>query len=146
MTETPAKDDLRAHVRAETIEAEDTVVLRGGPDTAQKLLEHARRLHAVYVLDRQPVFGVSVAAALDELGPSSLDAILGQRLTSYRLVHMPRAGDLVAAGFQLLPTFQRPHYTLVLESDEDDVIERLASALGPPRPNPYHWRSTKPRR
>ncbi len=141
----PTKVDLRPHVRSETLRGEDIVVIRGGPDTAEKVLGHARRLHAIYVLDGMPVFGVSVVAALDDLGPASLDRLLADRMASYGSVYLPRAGSLIDAGFELLPTFARPHFTALFQSDARQIIERFLKALGPEHANPYHG-GRRPRR
>lgn len=82
--------------------------------------------------------GVSVLAGLDDIGPASLDGLLAGRMATYRLVHLPTAGRLAAAGFTLLPTFGRPHLTVVADSAADLVMRRLLEALGPPQVNPYH--------
>ena len=132
------QEDLRAHVRVEAPPPDAVVVLRGGPDTLAKLAGHARRTNAAYCLDGEPVWGVSVFAALDEVGPTSLDRLLADRLVSYRLVHLPTVGSLVEAGFELLPTFRRPHFTLILSSDTELDLRRLLNALGSPHVNPYH--------
>ena len=136
MTSSP--EELRPHVRAAPVDNDETLVVRGGPDTAAKLAAHARRMHRAYMLDGQPLFGVSVFAALDDIGPASLDGILSGRLATYRLVHLPTASMLTTVGFSLLPTFQRPHVTVVLDSDAELELRRLLHALGPPQPNPYH--------
>lgn len=143
--ESAAKAELRSNVRSESLGSDDVIVIRGGPDTAEKVLGHARRLHAVYVLDGLPVFGVSVVAALDDLGPASLDRLLADRMASYRSVYLPRAGSLIDAGFELLPTFGRPHFTALFESNTPQVIERFLNALGPEHANPYHG-GRRPRR
>ena len=104
----PPKRELRTHVRAEQPREDDVVMIRGGPDTAAKLAGHATRMHAIYVLDTHPIFGISVFAALDDIGPASRDHLLAERMMSYRVVHLPLAGTLVEAGFELLPTFGRP--------------------------------------
>lgn len=71
---------------------------------------HARRTHDAYVLTVNRCGGISVYCALDDVGPASLDGLL-RRFASYRAVHLPRAGQLRRAGFPLLPSFGRPHYT-----------------------------------
>src|SRR5947207_3119498 len=111
------REELRPHVRGEQPPPGAVVVLRGGPDTAEKLAAHAGRTHSAFCLDGEPVWGVSLFAALDEVGRASLDGLLSGRLMSYRLVHMPTVGALVDAGFELLPTFRRPHFTVLLHSD-----------------------------
>jgi hypothetical protein len=131
-------DELRPHIRDERPPADAVVVLRGGPDTLEKLAGHARRTNSAYCLDGEPVWGVSVFAALDDVGPASLEALLTRRLVSYRLIHTPTVGTLAEAGFELLSTFRRPHFTLLLSSDAELDLRRLLNALGSPRVNPYH--------
>jgi hypothetical protein len=81
-------------------------------------------------------WGVSVFCALDVIGSGSLDGLL-QRFASYRVVHLPRAGQLRAVRFDLLASFGRPHQTLQLASDEEPELSRLLEALGPAEANPY---------
>ena len=131
-------EDLRAHVRDEAPPADAVVVLRGGRDTLEKLAGHAARTNAAYCLDGAPVWGVSVFAALDDVGPASLDRLLAERLVSYRLVHLPTVGSLTEAGFELLPTFRRPHFTLLLSAETELDLRRMLNALGPAQVNPYH--------
>jgi hypothetical protein len=125
-------------VRSESLDLDRTVAIRGGPDTTEKLRRHAERTRRAFVLDGAPILGVSVFCALDEVGPASLDGLLAQRLHTYRIVHTPRAIDLVAAGFSLLPTFGRPHYTLTMTDISDATMQELVQALGTPAENPYH--------
>jgi hypothetical protein len=113
-------------------------MLRGGPDNLDKLRRHAARTHRAFVFDGRPVYGVSVFGALDEIGPASIDGLLSGRLATYRWVHRPTAGELTDAGFALLATFARPHYTLVLADLGDDTLQRLVTSLGPAIENPYH--------
>lgn len=134
-------EDLRQHLREEAAPEDAVVVVRGGPSSLPNLRTHALRTQDAFVLDGQPLLGVSVFCALDDLGPASLDALL-RRFGSYRVVHLPRAGQLLHAGFDLLPSFRRPHFTLRLETVDD--LPRLLDALGPAEPNPYHGR--RPRR
>jgi hypothetical protein len=128
--------DLRDSVRVEPLPRTATILVRGGPDTAEKLRTHAQRVRRAFVLDGHPVLGISVFAALDDIGPASLDAILSRRLTTYRVVHLVTAGELVEAGFEMLPTFGRPHMTLLLGSE--DRVESLLEALGPAQANPRY--------
>lgn len=133
-----SQEDLRTHVREESPASDAVVVLRGGPDTLEKLAGHARRTNAAYCLDGEPIWGVSVFAALDDVGPASLDRLLGDRLISYRVVHLATVGSLTGAGFELLPTFRRPHFTLMLSSDTELDLRRLLNALGSAEVNPYY--------
>jgi hypothetical protein len=146
MATSTGSEDLRPHVREEEPRSDDIVVVRGGPDTLAKLAAHAQRTHRAFSLDGAPFWGVSVFCALDEIGPASLDTILVVKMANYRLVHTPTVGRIHDAGFELLPTFSRPHYTVRLVSDGDDELSRLLAALGPAEANPYHGRTPRPRR
>ena len=132
---------MRPHLRSETVPDDSVVVVRGGPTSIEKLAAHAARTHGAYVLDGQPLLGISVFCALDDIGPSSLDGLL-QRFAPYRAIHLPLAGDLRSAGFEMLASFRRPHYTVSLGTL--DELPQLLDALGKAEPNPYHGR--RPRR
>jgi hypothetical protein len=136
--------DLRDFVRDESAPREATVLIRGGPDALEKLAAHAERVRRAYVLDGEPVLGISVFAALDDIGPASVDGILSGKLATYRVVHLVALKDLVAAGFTLLPTFGRPHMTIVLSGP--DRVEPLLAALGPGSSNPHYAEMTRRRR
>jgi hypothetical protein len=87
--------DLRDFVRAEPAPRDETVLVRGGPDTLAKLTAHAGRFRRRFVLDGEPVLGISVFAALDDIGPASLDGILSSKLATYRSVHLVALRALV---------------------------------------------------
>lgn len=140
------QEDLRPHLRQETIHEETTVLVRGGPDSLTSLTRHVRRTARAFALDGTPVWGISVFAALDDFGPASMNGILAERLATYATVHLPTAGELASAGAELLPSFGRPHFTLRLESDLPQDLKRLLAALGPPRVNPYHGDPRRRRR
>lgn len=129
------RQELRPSLRDESAPTDGIVVVRGGPTSLAKVLSHAQRTHDAFVLDGQPIWGISVFCALDDLGGASLDSLL-HRFASYRVVHLPRVSELRDAGFELLPTFGRPHYTVTL--DGPDQAEPLLAALGKAEPNPYH--------
>jgi hypothetical protein len=139
-----ALPDLRDFVRIEPLPREATILVRGGPDTAAKLTAHAERVRRAFVLDGRPVLGISVFAALDDIGPASLDGILLGKLPTYRVVHLVTAGLLAEAGFELLPTFGRPHMTLLLNGV--DRVESLLEALGPAQANPRYGEMVRRRR
>lgn len=138
-------EELRPYLRDERPPDDSAVVVRGGPDTLAKLTAHARRTHDAYALDGEPLWGISVYCALDDVGPASLDGLL-RRFASYRVVHLPRTGQLRSAGFPLLPSFGRPHYTIRLDGDDQAELTRLLDALGPTEANKYHRRERLGRR
>jgi hypothetical protein len=118
--------------------------MRGGPDSIEELSAHAARTSRAYVLDGAPALGISVFAALDDIGEASLDGILAGKLSTYRLVHVITVGELEEAGLELLPTFGRPHMTLILRATEQ--VGSLLDLLGQARPNPHYGEMTGRRR
>ena len=117
------------------LSADAAVVIRGGPDTPPLLRSHARRLNRLYVLDGAKVFGISVLVARDEIGPASERSILSSKLRNYAAVYRTNVSTLTDAGFELLPTFIAPHYTVLLPSL--DAANDLAAAFGNLVVNPY---------
>lgn len=84
--------------------------------------------------------------ALDGAGSSSLEGLLRHRISSFRLVHLPRVAALLDADFALLPTFNRPRFTVRLLGGNETQIARLLAALGPPQQNPYYGPQRRSRR
>jgi len=146
MADGPRRDELRPFVRRESSPGRLVIAVRGGPDTIEKVRNHASRTHRAFVLDGEPFWGISVSCALESTGPASLESLLRQRFFSYALVHLPEVGALLDADFELLPTFNNPHYTLRLATCDDAELSRLLAALGQPRNNPYHGGGRSKRR
>jgi hypothetical protein len=69
---------------------------------------------------------------------------LSGKLPTYRVVHLVTTGRLANAGFDLLPTFGRPHMTLLLNGL--DRIEPLLELLGPAQANPRYGEMVRRRR
>lgn len=136
--------ELRPDVRDEVPPPQAVVVLRGGPDDGSKLAKHAARTNRRFMLDGQPLWGISVFLALDPAGHASLHGLLSGRMRTYRIVHTADLEQIRSAGFDVLPTFARPHFTLVMPDVAPKTLAQLASALGPGQPNPYH--GAEPRR
>jgi hypothetical protein len=134
--------DLRDSIRDEHIPA-DCVLLRGGPDSTAKLRRHIERMHRAFVFDGDPVLGVSMFAALDLVGIDSRDGILSLRLSTYRLVHFVSAGSITAIGLAVVPTFHRPHVTVLLRSTDD--VAALLDVLGPPQVNDKYGETNRRR-
>jgi hypothetical protein len=126
--------EQRPLLRAEQPPASTILVIRGGRDTPDKLRGHALRTARAWSLDGQPFLGISVFAVLDE----PLADLLGRRFATFRTVYLPTVGHLGACGFELLPTAQRPHFTVRLRSADDQELGRLLEALGAPRLNPAY--------
>ena len=126
--------EQRTRLRAEQLPPDATVVVRGGRDTADKLLSHALRTARAWSLDGHPFLGISVFAVLDR----PLDTLLRERFSTFRTVYLPTVESLVGAGFELLPTGRRPHFTVRLRNADEVERERLLVALGAARDNPAY--------
>jgi hypothetical protein len=87
-------------------------------------------------LDGVPLLGISVFAVLD----MSLDDLLRRRFASFRSIYLPTAGRLAEYQFELLPTGQRPHFTVRLRSTDGPELDRLLAALGAPQANSQYAR------
>lgn len=123
--------EQRERLRDEAPPADAVVVVRGGSDTIDKLRRHALRTARAWALDDSPLFGISVFAVVER----PLDALLRDRFSTFRRVHLTSAGTLRGAGFELLPTGLVPHFTVRLTGTEDDELQRLLVVLGLARDN-----------
>ena len=130
--------EQRRRLRAEPPLSEAAVLVRGGPDTGDKLARHAGRTARAWSLDGQPLLGISVFAVLD----LPLDELLSARFATYRVIHLPAAAALLDRGFELLPTGLRPHYTVRLRRADSTELGELLDALGPPVANVQYAKST----
>ena len=81
------------------------------------------------------MWAISVLVALDEVGAGSTNSLLRSKLWTYDVVYRSKVSQLLTAGFGLLPTFTRPHYSVVLP--ELSAIPALLEALGELVQNPY---------
>lgn len=126
--------EQRTRLRPEPLPADTIVVVRGGRDTADKLLSHAQRTARAWSLDGHPLLGISVFAVLDR----PLEILLRDRFSTFRTVYLPTVGCLVGAGFELLATGRRPHFTVRLRRADETERERLLVALGAARDNPAY--------
>jgi hypothetical protein len=126
--------EQRPRLRAEEPPATATLVIRGGRDTLDKLRSHAQRTARAWSLDGQPLLGISVFAVLGE----PLEDLLARRFATFRTVYLPTVGRLITCGFGLLPTGQRPHFTVRLRTADDRELGRLLEALGAQQPNPAY--------
>lgn len=115
-------------------------LLRGGVDTNAKLLRQAALLEGRFTFDGRPARGFSLFAAYGDLDARLL---LGTRLRSYPKYRRVSGPDLTAL-VQLLPTFQAPHWTVLLRRPgkvhrpEETSITELLDTLGPALNNPRH--------
>ena len=105
-----------------------TVVLRAGVMSGENLRRTASRTFAVYA-----IYGISVEGVIDR---TIQEACSIGRISSYRHVRLSTFGRLREAGFALLATFDRPHFTLVLADMSELTFARLERCFDEPIPNP----------
>jgi hypothetical protein len=91
-----------------------------------------------YSLAGEPLVAISAEVTMPGWGVESLSA--GSRLSTRRSYASAVAYDVIEEGFQLLPSFSAPHYSIVLDNYTEHSVQRLISVLGDARPNPYHVR------
>ena len=130
--------EQRPLLRAEPLPADATVVVRGGRDTADKLASHALRTARAWSLDGDPLLGISVFAVVDR----PLDVLLRERFATFRTVYLPTVAILFDAGFELLPTGRRPHFTVRLRRVDEPEVARLLVAFGPASDNPAYGQTS----
>ncbi len=134
--------EQRPLLRDEQPPDDTAVVIRGGPHTAPKIARHAARTARAWMLDGNPLEGISVSCALDGTGASSFDGVLSTT-RSYRLVHLVEVGRLRETGYELLPTAARPHFTLRPVAGGTLDPQQLLTILGDPQPNPFYPRGLR---
>lgn len=71
-----------------------------------------------------------------------LDILLRERFSTFRTVCLRTVESLVGAGFELLPTSRRPHFTVRLRNADEIERERLLVALGAARDNPAYGQTS----
>jgi hypothetical protein len=131
---TEGRIEQRVLLRPEQVPRGATIVVRGGSDTRDKLRRHAQRTARAWSLDGQPLLGISVFAVLD----MPLEDLLCRRFANFRSIYLPTVALLADYGFELLPTGQRPHYTVRLRRADAPELDLLLAALGDLRPNPQY--------
>ena len=122
----------------ERLDPEAHLVVRGWPLTVDGLLRNADATRARFSLDGRPFSAISAEITV---AGWTLDMILaGPRLrTRSRYAAVP-VGELVEAGFGLLPTFVAPHYSVVLAPYTSERVQQLLDVLGESQINPRHVR------
>lgn len=131
------RERIDEYLRDEVPPDDAVVVVRGGPIAAAKLSEHARRQARAYTFRGEPMFSISVSLTVTGWDLASL---LGGPLASRSTFAVSTVGAVRAAGFDLLPTYEAPHYDLLLETGEYSEAERLLSLFSAPESNPYKRR------
>lgn len=126
-----------SRLRDEPPPTDSTIVVRGGRDSVEKLLGHVARAAALWDYHGEPLHGISVFCGLDADGPASIDGVLST-MRSYRDVYIVTVGAVEDAGYELLPTGKRPHFTLHDPNRRSTIdLEAMLDLLGEPQRNPF---------
>lgn len=132
-------EPIESHLReGELLDPTAHLVIRGWPLTVEGLLRNADATRRRYSQAGEPFVAVSAEVTV---GAWDVDGILsGSRLRTRRSYATAAAGEVLGAGFGLLPTFSAPHYSVVLGTYTVEQAELLIQVLGEVRPNPHHVR------
>jgi hypothetical protein len=114
------------------------LLLRGGPEQLEELLEQVARSAERFALDGHPFSALSVTAVLS--GETEDDLLDTFPLNRYRGYHRMSAGALYAAGFKVWATFQRNphHFSVQLPAGTADAVRAFLAVAGPVRDNPRY--------
>jgi len=130
-------EPIEPYLRPERPPDDAIVVVRGGPITAEKIVEHVVRQAREYSYAGRPMYSVSVSLTVDGW---DLARLLAGPLSSRTAFAASTVGAIRRAGFGLLATYEPPHYDLLLGSAEYREAEALLAVFGPPEVNPYRRR------
>lgn len=114
------------------------LVMRGWPVDVAGILRNADLTRSRYSLAGEPLVAISAEVTI---AGWDIDSILkGLRLRSRRSYAVAPVHDLVEVGFDLIPTFNAPHYSVVLPSYTETSAALLVEAFGEVKPNPHFER------
>ena len=131
----PIEDKLRP---GEILDPASHLIMRGWPVTADGILANADRTRVRYSLAGEPFVAISAEATIAGWDVDTI--LMGARLRSRSSYAISPVGDLIAAGFDLAPTFQAPHYSVLLPSYTQEAAARLVEVFGEVKLNPYSRR------
>ena len=119
----------RIALRDEDVPDDTVVVVRGGEMNS----DHVRRT-ATDAYDEFGLYTVSVFLALD----ASVEELCQDlpELQRYGKVRLSTVGRLRSLAFALIPTFDRPHFDVVVPDLTDATLDRLELGFDRPIANP----------
>ena len=130
----PIEDKLRP---GEILDPASHLIMRGWPVTVEGILANADRTGSA---TPSPECRSWRSAEVTMAGWDVDSILMGSRLRSRRSYAISLVGDLMAVGFDLAPTFQAPHYSVLLPSYTQEAAARLVEVFGEVKPNPYFRR------
>lgn len=130
-------EPIESHLRQEAPPADATAVLRGGPLTVDKFVEHALRQEREFSYSGRPMSSISVYLTV---AGWTLDSLLRDRLWSRSTFATCSYSDLVAADYLLLPTHDVPHYDIMIPASNEAAAGTLLAVFGESLRNPFKRR------
>ena len=121
-------------IRVEALPQEAVVVIRGGPITIAKIVEHALRQQAVFTYRGEPMVAISVDLTIEGW---SVERILRERMWSRSKYAISTAGELRTAGYELVATSAAPHYSVVLPTATPGAAAEFLAHFGPTLVNEF---------
>lgn len=113
------------------------LVIRGGPLTAQKIVEHALRQQAVFTYGGEPMAAISVDLTIEGW---TVDRILRERMWSRSRYATTNVGALRSSGYVFVATGAAPHYSLVMPDVSEAAAVALLAHFGPTLANEFKQR------
>ena len=123
----------------EELDLDAHLVMRGWPVNVVGILRNADLTMRRFSLGGEPF--VAISAEVTIAGWDVETILRGDRLRSRRSYAITEVRRLLDAGFDLLPTFNAPHYSVRLPSYTEASAEHLVEVFGSVKPNPFHERS-----
>jgi hypothetical protein len=133
-------EPIESHLRSYAVADETVLLLRGGPLTVDKLLEHARRQMREFSFRGSPMASVSVDGTV---AGWTVELVLRERMWSRSQFATATVAAVRAPGFELLATHEAPHFDIVLGEASHADAARLLDVFGPPEDNPFKRRGRR---
>jgi hypothetical protein len=131
------KERLEDVLRPDEVADDLVLLLRGGVHEGEiaRLQRQARDLDRRFSWRGGPCYGVSVFAAMPETEVLILATRMDSRRRYCRILYRDIAGRLL-----VLPTFRRPHWTVMFNDPDGPDYQHFVDAYGELRDNPYWTR------
>src|SRR5437868_6517180 len=126
-------EPIEAHLRQHAVADHTVLLIRGGPLTVEKLVKHAQRQMRGFSFRGSPMASVSVDGTV---AGWTVELVLRERMWSRSQFATATAGVIRAHGFEVLPTYDAPHFDIVLRDASHTEAAKLLEAFGPPEDNP----------
>jgi hypothetical protein len=131
------KERLEDVLRPDEVADDLMLLLRGGVHEADvaRLQRQARDLDRRFSWRGGPCYGISVFAATPKTEGLILATRMDARRRYCRILYRDIAGRLL-----VLPTFRRPHWTVMFNGPDGPDYQHFVDAYGELRDNPYWTR------